>query len=354
MTSNIYKEVLAILDTKMLSKDLFIIKWRVTESCNYQCSYCIRSYLTMCDQSMNNLKEQEDHLAEVAFDVRDLLNRIDKNVQIEIIGGEPSILNLKRILEPIATSCKNLKKITMTTNFSRPSKYYINLIDFLRKNNVDVQFTASFHSDFVTIERFFEKVNEVNEVFPHTIKVEIVSRKDNFDEVDKFRELAKEYKLIYSIERDLVNKDPSLIAESNIINKRYYKYDHEHNKITIKEEPFDDCTKVYGRYLVIYKDGTVEDIVNRNTLLTRKDIDIVEGGSIDLYRGRNQEKFKCTKDYNFINILYDKITSCRRDTMPIKDFIPFTKDELECTHSCSICGNLSLSTNVDLLESSDF
>ena len=120
------KDIISITD---LDNSDFIIKWRMTEMCNADCSYCIRKSRHV-GVIPERLKEQDGRLCEVAKEISRMIDSTDfHNVKIDLIGGEVSILDLEKICGNFTAG--KIKRINLTTNLLKPVEYYKNLCDLL-------------------------------------------------------------------------------------------------------------------------------------------------------------------------------------------------------------------------------
>ena len=74
------------------SEKMFTIKWRLTDWCNYRCSYCLRKFKGQ-DSILN-----ENKILTTAVYVNRLVDEAGMDVKLNLIGGEITFLNLKKIL----------------------------------------------------------------------------------------------------------------------------------------------------------------------------------------------------------------------------------------------------------------
>ena len=125
------KDIKSITD---LDNSDFIIKWRMTEMCNADCSYCIRKNRHVGVIS-ERLKEQNRRLCEVAKEISRMIDSTDfHNVKIDLIGGEVSILDLEKICGNFTAG--KIKRINLTTNLLKPVDYYKNLCNLLHSKGI--------------------------------------------------------------------------------------------------------------------------------------------------------------------------------------------------------------------------
>ncbi|MBR3311807.1 MAG: radical SAM protein [Solobacterium sp.] len=148
-------------------ENVFDIRWRVTTFCNYQCDFCIQG-------------TREEHLRQAQGESRQIRSRICDEiiklveslkgyhtVNINLIGGELTILpDFPQILDKLA-SCRFPGKIRfyITTNFSQDAGYFCRLCGIIQKKPVwkrrRLFIAASFYSAYTDIQTFSGKLMEV-------------------------------------------------------------------------------------------------------------------------------------------------------------------------------------------------
>lgn len=315
-----------IISIKDIDDCDFIIKWRLTDMCNAHCSYCLRY-----DQKRTRQIDKEEvekvnkRMCEVAQQINRLLSNQDfKNVKIDLIGGEVSILNLHSILSNLEPG--KIKRINITTNFLRDANYYIDLANLLHSKNIRISMTASFHYEFQDFNKYFEKINKVRN-YIDIFDCEMVSTATNQDLVKKFINTCKEIKMDYKVEGDL----------------RFKKLpDRQHGLIidsSKKQKP--------PRYLVRYSDRTEKYYISRNELLIDPNNNL-NRWQLAIYT----HGMYCTQSYNYFYIEYDKAVGRTENSddcktrIPIEDFKIF-KPKICPNNACTLCGHMSLYRNYE-------
>lgn len=297
------------------------IKWRLTDYCNLDCSYCIRSHITQHNLTNAYITEQEQKLSNTAKKLNELLEKsIFSNVNIDLIGGEVSLFNLEYILSFITS--KKLKKINITTNFLKPAKYYNSLANFLKERGVKLSITASFHFEYFDFESYFNKVLEVKDNC-YLFACEMVSLPDNQELCQRFKERCDSWNIDYLIEADL--------RFSHDLSKPLLVCGNKKNK--------------GNRYEVEFTDGTIKEYATRNLFLTDKSIE----------ENRNQKGicthgFICTNGWNYLFIYQDKAITRKKGSktcsneVAIDDFELIEPFECQCDENtfCTLCGNMDL------------
>ena len=287
------------------------LKWRMTDICNYSCSYCIRAGKTE-GVSKEKIEAENETLKAVAKKINSLLEKSDfSNVKIDLIGGEITLLDLPAILGEIKS--KKVTEYNITTNFSQPAEYYINIA-----KNFPISMTASLHEQCTDIDDFFEKANTVNKSgVLIDFKVETVSSSENQESVLKFIEKCKENALDYIIDRDKTNLSENQIISSSRSNSR-------------------------NNYFVEFSDGTEKEYNSKAELLS-------EFSGLRFCQGRrvNTKGLMCTFSNDYIYIEKSTVlgrtkenSSCM-NRIPIDDFeiLPPAKCQIDF---CSICGRFRL------------
>lgn len=348
------KKVAAIIDAYGCGNKSFVIKWRLTDKCNFRCSYCLRSFY----QEKREFTVKEKTLCKTAEEITKMLNNIDhiKEAKINLIGGEPSILNLEKILSHLIKNNTKVNRMNLTTNLSKPAKYYISLYNYLKKNNIILTITASYHNEFMKMNDYFRKLDEIiDKTNKKHISCEIVSTDDNQDLIKIFYKKCNDGNYDYKIEKDVRDKlnDKIFYASTKTHDVFYYKYDKKNKTIDWSKEPKEGYELCDGRYLIIYERAKPEVVKTRNELFQRKDIDILVRPNFVKSMG-----YYCTACYSFMDIREDSVISCRfggNNTYDVSKFKLLDDiNKAQCVMDedgrCSICGSLSISKYPSLIK----
>ncbi len=298
----------------------FIIKWRMTEMCNINCSYCIRQHGNAKKIDKELLKKQEVRLHEVAGCISNFLNKTElSNVKIDLIGGEVTLFDLSKILFNLNTD--KIKKIQITTNLTQPVSYFKNLVNILSEKGIGLSMTASCHYEFQSLNAYFDKIKVLQE-FVSPLTCEMVSHSGNQDLCKEFKVRCEDIGVNYMLEADL--RDKSLSAR-------------ERGLMVASKKP-----SAGPRYKAKFSDGTEETYVTRNSFLYDKSI---KENSEQKWIAT--EGYFCTNSAGFVYIDFDtavgrtdKNDSCT-NRMPIEEFT--ITSPRRCPHKhCSLCGHMSL------------
>lgn len=265
-----------------------VLKWRITDCCNYHCPYCIRR------EFINNTKYNLDidNVVRIAKEMPK-----NKPTKVDLIGGEVTILpNLKEIIDKLFAA--GIDKINITTNASKDLSYLA---------DKRITLTCSYHPTETeeSVEDFIDRIVSYKDLFGY-VKIETVNTKGAVH-VDKFIEYAKD-KIDYMVEADLFQPETKGVSS---IKKNY-------------------------RYKFINND-TEEYFYTRNSFLKKYG---VNGQCIPT------SGIKCSKEYDYVYIEGDKVITCR-GVIPVNEFHP-EKQWHSCYRPnsyCTLCGNISVTNN---------
>lgn len=191
-----------------LENPMFYIKWRLTNACNYHCSYCIRK-----DLGLEGFPGYYELIKRA-----DKLNKIKIPFRLELIGGEVTIFDLVPLLSRITT--KNLKAVYISTNLFREAGYFEYLYDYLYKRKIELSLSCSLHEEECDEDKFIEKVRYLSTVVDH-IYLECVSTDKNKKTIEKILNIKKDnVKISLDYLRD---RNDNILAEEkyNVINSKH-------------------------------------------------------------------------------------------------------------------------------------
>lgn len=316
----------------LMGKVQSVIKWRLTDVCNYDCEYCLRRIFVK-DANLSNsvrLKNDLESCEKVIPEVSRIINELPGKVKLDLIGGEISLFNLHDFFIKLISGCNKdkLTRISMTTNMFRPADYYNDLINLCASYNVDLSVTCSFHDQIVSLSDFMNTFTKIKSNRLSTyIKAEMVSTLNNQDLVKQFIDYCESNNLTYAVERDMFlspDEKKLVIAKSSSLKS--------------------------PRYLAEFSDGSTLECLTRNDFITNGD----NGNSF----GIDTTGKYCSRDYDYVYLEEDKhygrILSrpelCCKGREPIEDFHVLKQPEL-CTRGiCSLCGHISISNDIERLK----
>lgn len=286
--------------------EMCVIKWRLTDVCNYHCSYCIRKPLANTKANLaNDFIMDIDALPDVVRIAEELHQIHNKQVKIDLIGGEISLFDDldKLIYALLDTEC--IAKVNITTNLYRDIEYYLNLCNVAKEIKKKISITASYHYGHTELDAFMEKAKVLYNELKDSFKCETVITNVNKD-VEAFIEKCNEIGCHYMCEEDLL--DPTKRGKT----VRNYK--------------------VGNRYKVTHDDGSVQLYTTRNEVIKTYGAD---GIAMDT-RG-----MRCTRDNNYVYIELNAAIPCH-SRVYIKNYRVSEYPQL-CQHgTCTLCGHMSV------------
>ena len=293
----------------------FIIKWRMTNSCNTNCSYCIRKKFTHFPKDIN---AENENLKIVAVKLNKLIESLpQKKIKIDAIGGEVTLLDLQGIFSEIKS--EKLKRVSITTNLLRSADYYISLAEI-----VPLSITASYHDEAQSLDDYFKKIEKIKNCKNiQYLNCETVSTAGNTELVTDFISRCEKIGVYYMVEPDR-RKDTDKNRENEDLIVKSNKPNH-------------------ARYTAVFSDGTEKKYYARSALLAEFTIPECMYG-----RFVPTKNLYCTHSFDFVYINIDKATGRRAgcngcsNVMEVEDFKPMPAPE-KCTSTlCSLCGTVSL------------
>lgn len=261
------------------------IKLRLTDYCNYNCSYCIRKKSIKQEGFMLDDENCLKYIDDYNRIIDELKAKTNKPVKVDLIGGEVTILPyLSKLISKLKAD-----RINITTNLSNPLPI-----------DSRISITASFHPEFTDLDTFFKSVVFYKDKFKN-FKVETVSF-TNSTHIEEFIKKAKEIKVAYMVEEDLLDTTKTGKACSSNKPKPRYKVD--------------------GKY---YN--------TRNEFLKKHG---TNGWGIII-----KDEY-CSRDVDYVYIEQGEVSSCNR-LIPVSNF--HVQDYHKCYRGgglCSLCGHITI------------
>lgn len=298
----------------VLNYGIPLIKWRLTDACNYGCSYCIRGpQKVSVTEDVQKCSSAVPYVEQI---INNLQQRFNSKIKIDLIGGEVSLLNLVGLFDKFST-LENIEAVNITTNCSRDVNYYADLYYYLKEKDVKFTMTASFHYEKTTLDAFFEKAQKLH-ALNFDFKIETVQTADN-SYVAEFIRQAQELNIYYMVDIDRRNGETP--------------------------PEVDYCRKKSPRYHIIEDDHSY-DLESRNSLLVKYE-----------QKAFPCNGFYCSRDYDYVYIVQDEIIGNFNDhpergcknKVHISKYTLLEAPALCIRNSCTICGKISLSKNIEVL-----
>ena len=155
----------------------YIVQWRPTDMCNYDCSYCSPdNHLPIVKKNIPTVEQ----LITATNNIRDSIAR-DKKVLIYITGGEPFLIPKIHLWFKHMAKCNF--NVGVFTNGSMPIKTYLKCKDSFSHINIKI----SFHPETADIDHIAELANSIIE---NNGNVEIRAMLANklFDRIDELEQ----------------------------------------------------------------------------------------------------------------------------------------------------------------------
>jgi MoaA/NifB/PqqE/SkfB family radical SAM enzyme len=297
------------------NEKMFTIKWRLTEWCNYRCSYCLRKFKGQ-DTKLDEIK-----ILKIAPQVNRLIEEANTDVKLNLIGGEITFLDLKRIISLLKSN--NLKKIHITTNFSNKLTWYIDFANYLLKRNIMLSMNVSYHNEYTNLDDFINKaiIFKRTALNLYSFKLEFVVAPENEKLLKEVKYKCKEAGLDYLIELDKSQSE------------EYFK------KLNIQSS----VSK--PRWIINYIDGTNNKDITRSQLINQFEDKLCPS-----------KYYYCTSGATYIYIREDKVAK-NSTCIHGKQYTPIEKYHIDkniykCNNpvgKCSLCGDFSISLNKEEL-----
>lgn len=290
--------------------DSAVIKWRLTDACVYNCAYCIRRSLAQrpnLSLDYNRCLLSLQHINRIAKELNETTN---KPVKIDLIGGEPTVINeLGKLIGGFDKAY--IKKVNITSNFYRDNKYWEELLAY----GIPITATFSYHPDFCKepIESFCRRVRELCDDGLAYGKCETVLT-EGATHIDELVHICQVLGVDYMVEGDLQNPRLKGINQS-LISK--------------PGKP---------RYEVVDDEGEIRLFDTRNSFLK----EYGENGNSII-----TTDLLCSRDHDYVYIEQDMVMHCARSPEHISEF-SVLREYNPCGRSgtqmpmCTLCGNISV------------
>ena len=191
----------------------YIVQWRPTDMCNYDCSYCSPSnHLTIVKKNLPTI----DQLITATNNIKNSVPA-DKTVLIYITGGEPFLINDIHLWFEHMAKCNF--KVGVFTNGSLPIKTYLKCKNSFSHINIKI----SFHPETADVDHVVELANAIVD---NNGKVEIRAMLANqlFDRVDELEAKLKDIEVIRLPVFPLYNKETNKVNPTFSSSKNLKEY----------------------------------------------------------------------------------------------------------------------------------
>lgn len=290
-----------IIKIESINNNDFIIRWKLTSLCNYNCSFCIQGNKQrhINESKKESIKIRENICKNLIKFIENKLNGKYKKLRIVLIGGEVTILkDFLDILEKLI-NCKfnNNIVINITTNASFDKLFIKKLKKIVyskTKNMRKLNISCSFYNEYTTDKDLINKLK-------------LLSKKSILNRIYSKNILSTS--IGYPIKN---NKD---FNDYLVFKKKYSKYVSNINYILIRGENI----KLSKKCIDIIND--IENSKNKIYKVTLKNGDIsyyssmrTIGQSIKDFESFNPVNYECDSGISSFSIMTDgKVYRCVRE-----------------------------------------
>lgn len=277
-----------------------VVKWRLTDVCNYKCPYCIRKPLAQpYDEDEKKCIEAIPHIRRLA---RELHKNTGKQVKVDLIGGEVTVFKQLGTIVNGLLEEECIEKVNITSNFSDNSLFDI--------ASPKLTLTLSYHPT-QTAELLADFIERAKELKPKVrfLKCETVATYEA-THIDEFIKLCNEAGLEWQVEENLTDERCK-------------------GKGCRSKKPS-------PRYRVTDDNGEVREFGTRNEFLKKHGI---KGVLV------NVVGHLCSRDFDYLYIEQDKVQYCF-GSQPVA--VAQVAHGLHPCHreqgkqQCTLCGNISI------------
>lgn len=191
----------------------YCVSWKVNSLCNFNCYFCLQkgsnSNSFSKEELENNYKELSVTLDKINAELIDLH---DKYILINLIGGEPTLSDLPRLLSNL--NCGDNKiKIAIISNLSCTDEY-INRLRLLCNKQLKIHFNPSLHETETSADLFIEKVKR-NIDMMKTVSIVI------HDEISLsiYKRMVNEFDGKIKVNPQIINENNCLTLDDELINQ---------------------------------------------------------------------------------------------------------------------------------------
>ena len=235
----------------------YIVHWRPTDMCNYDCSYCEPSN----HLAINKAKLPDvNNLITASKKIRDSVPK-DKSILVYITGGEPFLV--KDVHKWFNWMGENQMRVGIFTNGSLPLRMY----DYSKESFKNINIKISFHPESADVDKIVDFVNMIK-VNNGKVEIRAMLAQGLFDKIFELEKKLKDTPILKIPVNPLYNKITKVTNqtfESSRDLKGYHqKLDNgDLNYYTQEELKF---IETLDQETPSYLDFTVNDTVQTNAV----------------------------------------------------------------------------------------
>ena len=133
----------------------FFVKWYTNTWCNFHCPYCFQDNSLIFKETQEELEKKAEYINKLLF--ANDVNTKFKGLDLRLIGGECTIYDLTKLVDKFELP---IKRLGITTNFSRSIDYFKNLYEYCKSKNILLILNCSYHLEN---KNFFDKMLELSD-----------------------------------------------------------------------------------------------------------------------------------------------------------------------------------------------
>ena len=290
--------------------DEHLIRYTVSYACNFSCKNCYQELKRLA----NKYKVTKELIHSISIKINELIESITDNKEITLYpeGGEISLWNITEDILPYITS-KKLTNIKIVTNLSAELDWYISLIEYLQRRNIQLRLLVSLHKDQIDINQFKHKLLELSKYNIKLLKVLIVVDNQNYLEYEPLIKWLIDNRIKFNLNK----KNYDEIINQNVIdfiNKYMNENEVENFTVTFDDNSIIKCSGEQLRINMYFKPYGFYCDNNKN-------YEILPDGML--------KHFGCPMEKENFNILTDDISNY--NTNIIKCLM---KNDRPCNISC--------------------
>lgn len=245
-TNHILNNIQYIKTSKAEEWD-YLVTWNINNICNFNCWFCSQGITNSHDYNDYDVNLYNSFACDIVKKMNaELLDIHNKKIMIDIVGGEPTLSDLPKLIGLIEPN-DNVICFRITTNFSCSQEYCDKLYSVIESSDSkQLRINVSIHPE-TNMEEMVEKI-EKNIKYIKSVLIVVYDEESysKYIELKKLVSCSVRPQLRFDVETGEITVPQEIIDKINFNeNKgRYFVVDTEGNK------------KYYGRYeLMEYLSG---------------------------------------------------------------------------------------------------
>jgi len=287
--------------------DKFILKYLLTNECNYRCEYCSLAFKDKDRITYNELKNTAKIVKDIYYDK-------NKGIVISMFGGEPTFNDIFLDFSKYIIDLFKYKiEYKLVTNFTNTKKIY-ELIDFCKDKDIFLNIAFSYHGEYLNydIKKFIKKVDELHEYIEKNNIKNVI--KINFM-IEKNKKIIENFEYLQHMQR------PYKIFIYKLDNESYdgvFDYDFIKSQSNQKYEVVQNISQNYKNYRC---EGLIKSIYidYKGNFFPNDDCCVVDAKPFGNFKNiKDVETLKKWYKLGYILCPYDKCLNCASNIRKFK------------------------------------